>query len=235
MCVHGLTGCTVRIVAFDEFLILVNLVSINCSKLIHFDSRSAYCIIMSMRMVADVETLDASDPKDHNEFVTMYDVEGTQTELEKVTATFGKPTLSYVGALLAYSNALVDFGNPKLGEDNSDLKTSCSGACVSYTDHDYKSGLANIDKPKPSCGGAYVSYKHIDDNTGLANFRKPKPSSMAADVSCKDHGDKMKKAHSSPRKAIKKTKKKRVVVPTIWKRLCGRLVRVPVWPSLLSL
>ena len=75
MCVHGLTGCTVRTVAFYEFLIQVNLVSINCSKLLHFDSRSAYCIIMSMRMVADVETLEASDQKDHNEVVTTYDVE----------------------------------------------------------------------------------------------------------------------------------------------------------------
>ena len=75
MCVHGLTGCTVRTVAFYEFLIQVNLVSINCSKLLHFDSPSVYCIIMSMRMVADVETLEASDQKDHNEFVTTYDVE----------------------------------------------------------------------------------------------------------------------------------------------------------------
>ena len=163
------------------------------SKLLHFDSPSVYCIIMSMRMVADVETLEASDQKDHNEFVTTYDVEGTQTELEKVMDTFGKPTLSYVGDLLAYSNALVNFDNPKLGEDNDgsyiprkdcsgetvlgwidDPKPSCIGACVSYTDHDDKSGLANIDKPKPSCGGAYVSYKHIGDNTGLANFKKPK-------------------------------------------------------------
>ena len=63
--VHGLTGCTVRIVAFDEFLILVNLVCINCSKLLHVDSPSVYCIIMSMRMVADVETLKVFDQKDY--------------------------------------------------------------------------------------------------------------------------------------------------------------------------
>ena len=75
MCVHGLTGCTVRIVAFDEFLILVNLVSIDCSTLIHFDSPSVYCIFMSMRMGAGVETSEAFDQKDHNEFVTTCDVE----------------------------------------------------------------------------------------------------------------------------------------------------------------
>ena len=62
---------------------------------------------MSMRMVADVETSEAFDQKDYNEFVTTHDVEGTQTELEKVMATFGKPTLSYVGALLAYSLSLI--------------------------------------------------------------------------------------------------------------------------------
>ena len=49
--------------------------SINCSKLLHFDSPSVYCIVMSMRMVADVETLEVSDQNDHNEFVTTCDVE----------------------------------------------------------------------------------------------------------------------------------------------------------------
>ena len=70
--------------------------------------------------------------------------------------------------------------------------------------------MANTDKPKPSCGGVYVSYKYIGDNTGLANFKKIKPSSMAAHVSCKAHGDKMAKVHSSPRKAINKTKEKKL-------------------------
>ena len=131
-CVRGLTGCTARIVAFDQFLILVNLVRLNCSKLLCFYLLVCICIIMSMRMVADVETSEASDQKGHNEFVTTYDVEGTKTELEKAMATFDKP-LSFVGALLAYSNALANFDNPKLGEDNCDPKPSCSGTCVSYT------------------------------------------------------------------------------------------------------
>ena len=65
-------------------------------------------------------------------------------------------------------------------------------------------------QPKPSFGGVYVSYKYIGDNTGLANFKKIKPSSMAAHVSCKAHGDKMAKVHSSPRKAINKTKEKKL-------------------------
>ena len=142
---------------------------------------------------------------------------------------------SYISALLAYSKALADFDNPKLGEDNCNPKLSCSGAYVSYTDHHDKSGLGSIDRLEPSCGGAYVSYKHIGDTTGLANLRKLKPSSMGTCLSCKDHGDTMKKVQSLPRKANKKTKKKRVVIPTIWKRVSGRLTRVDARPMLSGL
>ena len=42
VCVHGRTACTFRMFAFDEFLILVNLVSINCSKVLHYNSPSVY-------------------------------------------------------------------------------------------------------------------------------------------------------------------------------------------------